>query len=455
MSNSLDHLRHRWHAARDLIHHYRQVFAHYWKEREQLTPQALLNLQEHEAEFLPAALSLQAKPVSPAARWVARTLMALVLVALLWSVLGTVDIIVNGQGKIVPSERTKTIAAVEIARVRAIHVSEGQAVRAGDLLVELDARASDSDKDKADASWQNARLTIARSQALLSAIANHSTPSLPALANVDADHWAQAQQHLQDQWRDYKAKLERLDSDIQRLSQTLPLVTRQARDYAELAKTNDVSQHAWLEKEQARVDVAGQLSNARNQRSALIAETRRTAQDAATEARRLLDDNLQDMRRASVHSEWMRLTSPVDGTVQQLTVHTVGSAVPAAQPLMQIVPRQHAIEVEAMLENKDIGFVQEGQSAHVKLDPFEYTKYGTLDGTVVHVSRDAIQDEKRGLLYSVLIRLQDSSMRIDGREIPLSAGMGASVEIKTGTRRVIEYVLSPLIQHSRESLRER
>lgn len=161
------------------------------------------------------------------------------------------------------------------------------------------------------------------------------------------------------------------------------------------------------------------------------------------------------MRRASVHSEQLRLVAPVSGTVQQLTVHTVGTAVPVAQPLMQIVPEQSVVEVEAFLENKDVGFVQEGQDAQVKIDTFEYTKYGTIPARVTHVSRDAIEDEKKGLIYSVMVTLDKTSIDVDGRKIKLSPGMSTTVEIKTGTRRVIEYVLSPLIQHARESLRER
>jgi len=129
--------------------------------------------------------------------------------------------------------------------------------------------------------------------------------------------------------------------------------------------------------------------------------------------------------------------------------------VPAAQPLMQIVPKQAMVEMEAFMENKDVGFVQAGQDAQVKIDAFEYTKYGTVPAKVSHVSQDAIQDEKRGLIYSVKVVLTQPSIDVDGRAVALTPGMSGSVEIKTGTRRVIEYVLAPLLQHGRESLHER
>jgi hypothetical protein len=169
----------------------------------------------------------------------------------------------------------------------------------------------------------------------------------------------------------------------------------------------------------------------------------------------LIAATLQDQRRAGEHSKLLKLVAPVSGTVQQLNVHTVGGVVPAAQPLMQIVPQEAAVEVEAFLENKDIGFVQVGQDAKVKIEAFDYTRYGTVPATVRHVSHDAIEDEKRGLIYASKIVLSRHTLAAEGRTLALAPGMSVTVEIRTGTRRVIEYVLSPLIRHQQESLNER
>ncbi|WP_139144720.1 HlyD family efflux transporter periplasmic adaptor subunit, partial [Janthinobacterium sp. HH100] len=163
----------------------------------------------------------------------------------------------------------------------------------------------------------------------------------------------------------------------------------------------------------------------------------------------------QDARRAGARGSLLRLTAPVDGTVQQLKVHTVGGVVPAAQALMQIVPRQGRLEIDAMLENRDVGFVQAGQAVAVKIDAFDYTKYGTVPAVVSSVSRDSIEDEKKGPVYAVRITLRQPSIVVDGRLVPLSAGMAVRAEIRTGTRRVVEYVLSPLVRHQKEALHER
>jgi hemolysin D len=445
-------LKYKLEAWRELFKRYRDVWRHFWQQRDAL---ALPDLKAHEAEFLPAALSIQTQPVSPLGRITAKVMMVLVLVLLVWSIVGDLDIIVNAQGKIIPGGYTKTISSTEIASVRALHVKEGQAVKAGHVLIELDARISDSERDKAVGDHETAWLQAQRSRALLQAIDSGKAPQLGSLASIDKARWEDATRHLQDQWQDYKAKLNRLDAEVMRYTQALPLAAQRARDYGELAKTHDVSEHAYLEKEQARIDLEGQLNDAKNQRQALIADTRKTAQEALNEASRVVASTTQDVQRANVHSELLKLTTPVDGTVQQLTVHTVGAAVPAAQPLMQIVPGQSTMEMEAFIENKDVGFVREGQPAQVKVDTFEYTKYGTVPAVVSHVSRDAIQDEKRGLIYSVKVAMTKPTLVVDGREVTLSAGMSGSVEIKTGTRRVIEYVLAPLLQHGRESLHER
>lgn len=468
----MDGVSHRLQAWRELWQRYKSHFQHFWQHRHQITPP---DLKSHESEFLPAALSLQTAPVSPATRWITRILIGIIAFVLLWSIFGRMDIIVNASGKIIPSERTKSIAAVETARVDKLYVEEGQTVSAGDPLIELDTRMSDRERDKAIGDRDVARLQIARSRALLAAIDANALQSMIGVDGIAQNRVADAEQHLQSQWRDYQTKRQRLDGEIARYSRQLPLIAQRAKDYKELAKNHDVSVHAWLEKEQDKAEIEGKLADATNQRNALVAETRKNAQDQLNEGLKFAASSDQDAERAIAHSDLLRLTAPVDGTVQQLTVHTVGGVVQAAQPIMVIVPKQNQVEIEAFIENKDIGFILEGQEAEVKVETFDYTKYGTIKGKVSHVSRDAIdpngtaaietlqnkdkqkkdQDKPKGAVYSVKVLLDQKGMNIDGREVPLTPGMSASIEVKTGSRRIIEYFLSPLIQHSRESLNER
>lgn len=465
--------RHRKEAFFELLERYKAVFAFWWERRDEIK---MPDLKADEAAFLPATLSLQATPVSPAGRLVAKLLMGLLLVLLLWSILGKMDIIVNGQGKIIAAGYTKTIAAVEVAKVVGLYVEEGQSVKAGQLLIELDSQGPQAEQNKAEGDRQLAFLQMERSKSLLQALASNKTPTLLPIEGVDVQHYQQEAAHLQDIWTDYTRKRARILSQIKRFGDALPLASQRAQDYEKLAKDRDVSVHSYLEKEQARIDLQGQLDDAKTQLAALTAETAKTAQDDLYQATRIWSGAVQDIKRAYAHTEQLRIVSPVDGVVQQLSVHTVGGVVPAAQPLMLIVPSAHTVELEAYVENKDIGFMKEGQSAHVKIDAYEYSKYGTLPAIVSHVSRDAVdfsgngtgqlankeQDNKKGgapgsqgLMYAVKVSLQNPKILVEGRALPIIPGMSGSVEIKTGERRIISYVLSPLITHTRESLNER
>lgn len=162
------------------------------------------------------------------------------------------------------------------------------------------------------------------------------------------------------------------------------------------------------------------------------------------------------MKKATQRQSLQRLTAPVAGTVQQLQLHTIGGVVEPAKPIMVIVPEDAGIEIE----NKDIGFVEEGQEAVVKLDAFPFTRYGTLTGHVVMISDDAVEQQSAAgqqprLIYTTRIRLEKDTMNVDGRDVHLSPGMATAVEVKTGTRKMIEFVLSPLMRMGTEAGRER
>lgn len=454
-------VRDRWNAYKELGARYAATWQYFWAQRDQLGSRLLT---EEEAEFQPAALAVQERPPSKTLRVIAGVLIVMVCSALAWSILGHMDIVVNATGKVVPSARVKTVAAIDTASVRALHVLEGQKVQAGQALVELDTAVSDAEHDKAMGDATEAVLQIARSQALIDGLKRRT--GAPTLADrqalrtrfgigVPSASWIAAQQHLQGQYLDYEAKRQRLSASIANLEEQLPLASQLAASYKALAATQDVAHNEYLIKEQARVQLIGQLQEARQQRAGLEAETLRQALEEIASARRSAQASMQDATRFGALQRMYTLKAPVDGTVQQLTAHTIGGIVPAAQPLMQIVPLGGPVEVEAFIENKDKGFVHEGQTAAVKIDTYDYTKYGTIPGRVSHVSQDAIEDEKRGLIYSVKVLLDRSELDVEGRPTRIAPGMAVNVEVKTGNRRIIEYVLSPLLRHTHEALNER
>lgn len=465
-----------WH---DLALRYIATFQRAWSLRKRMDGPSY---QRDEAEFLAAALALQRTPPSPAPRVAVWLISGFALLALVWATLGKVDVVASAMGKVVPSGLSKPIQAIETASVKYISVREGDAVRAGDVLIELDATATTADTDRITNEMIAARLLMLRAQAMLSAQRHGHLASLHA-TDIPAARLIDATRQLEGMLTEYQARLTRLDADIERrqaelhslqeairkLEKILPITIRLAEDFQDLQAGGYASRHAWMEKEQARLDQEGELATQKSrlaevraalretqsQRAALIAESRRQWMDAAEEGRQKAESLRQELLKASARNKLMQVIAPIDGTVQQLAVNTVGGVVTPAQVLMLLVPNDQPMEIDAQLENKDIGFVSAGQTVEIKVETFPYSRYGTLRGRVRHLSRDAINDDKVGLTYLAKIQLEKSSVEVNGRDIPLQAGMAVTAEINTGRRRVIEYLMSPLIEHVNESLRER
>jgi len=442
----------RFASALELVSVYRRSLSYHWARRGQLTRGGLT---AWEAEFSPPALAVEEKPVSPTLRLTAGVLVALVGTAVAWATFGRSDIVATAEGKVIPSGRSKVIASVDTATVRSIHVTEGQHVRAGDVLIELDGTPFEADRDKAKADERKARLQMACARAMLAALDGRQRPRLGPVEGLSPEELREGQTHLDGEYDDFVAKLARADTNVQYYAAALPLAAQRESIYSSLLQNRDVSTDAWLEKKQARIDLQGRLADAQSARNSLVAVTRRDSLDALAEASKAADGSREDAIHAGAHAGWLTLRAPEDGTVQQLSVHTLGGVVEAAQPLMVIVPSASRVEVEASISNKDIGFVQVGQRAAVKVAAFEYTKYGAVPGEVSFVSPDAIEGKDHELFYSIRILLDRRSITVEKRDVDLSPGMSVMADIKTGRRRIVEYVLSPLVRHGSESLRER
>lgn len=436
-----------------------------------------------ELQFLPAALEIQETPPSPIGRAITWSIVVLFLLAVIWACFGKVDIVAVAQGKVVPSDRTKVIQPLEIGTVSAIHVKEGQRVKKGDLLIELDATGTQADATRLGNEYGTTQAELARASALVHAMQTNRTPVAHWPKSTTTDVLAPQQQLLTSQWQQYQSRLSALDSEhsrrqselagteeqIKKLEATLPLVTERTESLKTLADKQLVARHDYLQLEQQRIEQSQDLASQKQHRQELIANLAQLKEQRKADAADALNKALADLTdakrrgqglnqesiKADQRNQLLSLTAPVDGVVQQLAVHTVGGVVTPAQPLMVIVPNEDSIEVEAVIDNKDIGFVHEGQQAEVKVGAFPFTKYGTLNAELIDVSDDAVQDEKRGLLFTARVLLEKNTMRIEDKLIHLSPGMAVTVEVKTGKRRLIEYVLSPLMQHVDESGRER
>ena len=429
-------------------------------------------------EFLPAVLEIQQIPPSPIGRALLWTILAAFTAAGLWATLGWVDIVATAQGKIIPSGYSKIIQPYETGVIASIHVQDGQTVKQGDVLIELDSTLNRADYDRAFNEYRATKVDAARLRALIKGRTTFEPP-----AGADGIYLALQQQLLRDQLAEYQAKiagaqhlvdqrqaaLEQTKENILRLEATVPMEIERAEAYKKLLEHEAVTKMDFLQAEGQRIDktqeLAGQkkkleqdrasLAEAEKHYRAMASEFQQTKQAELSALETKAASLAQEVTKAGQKAGLQRLTSPIDGVVQQLAVHTIGGVVTPAQQLLIVVPHDHPVEVEAQVENKDVGFVREGQPVEVKVETFQFTLYGTIPGHVLTVSDDAAPLEKIGLVYPTRVSMDRSTIQVDGKEVNLSPGMAVTVEIKTGQRRIIEYLLSPLLKSMKESLRER
>ena len=482
------------HPALELLARYRAVLAAAWRQRAELAGPSRL---ADEMAFLPAALSLQETPLHPAPRRLAWGLMLLFVLALAWSVIGQVDIVAVAPGRIIVSERTKVIQPLEAGVVKRVLVRDGDLVKAGQVLVELDATVAAADQASVREQLKAAVSEERRTGALLQLLAGQK-PLEQALRALRADTGQDARQDTgqdtgQDQaaieaqllaeWQDISAKLAKLDAEaarrqaeiatvqasIAKLEATVPMARAREDDFKKLVGEGFISGHATQDKTRERVELERDLATQRARlaealsaqketaqaRAAFQAETRRGLSERQAQAATKHQQFNADERKADQRQRLTQLTAPVDGVIQQLAVHSVGGVVTSAQPLMIVVPGSASVTAEVSIANLDIGFVNAGQTAEVKFETFPYTKYGTVPARVDVVTADAVTDEKKGSYYPATLTLAARDMLIDGKRVGLTPGMNITAEIKTGRRRIIEYLMSPVQRAGSESLRER
>jgi hemolysin D len=479
-----------------------------WRDRAKLGDGSK---HQNLAEFMPAALELQESPPNPLVRWLAWVLIALFVLTLIWACIGKVDVVSSAEGKIIPGSRVKQIQPLTKGFVKAIHVKEGQFVNQGDALIELDRTITAADQARMQQELHNASLNLAGAEALQSFLVSTSglttdpntnkntnvnnRLAMPPSMSTEIELKVHAaikpteteillhQQKTWEQWQQYQAQLSSLHSGlkkvqsekvgnqetIKKLQQTLPMITKRAQALESLYAKNMASEAEYLELEQQRIervqDLAAQqqmqqqlnaaINEAQQQINSLKADTLGKLLTQIADSRNQIATISEELVKATDMNDKQILYAPVSGYVQQLAINTIGGIVTEAQQLMIIVPEEESLEVQVMLGNQDVGFVQKDMAAEIKVHTFPFTKYGLIDATVTHISDDAIIDEKLGLVYTMHLKMHKSTIRVEAKDVKLIPGMAVTAEVKTAQRRVIEYFLSPLLRYKQESIRER
>jgi hemolysin D len=450
------------------------------KKAEKANPH--ISRKGDELEFLPAAVEVLETPASPAGRLLTILIAVMFTTAIIWSWFGEIDTVAVAQGKIIPGGRVKVIQPLEAGVVRAIQVEEGQRVAEGQVLIELDPTETGADEDRLSLDLMVAKLDQARLTAL---IVNPGNPAAAFAVDKDAgsvmreaarglmlaqaDEYRQSISTLEAEIRQQQAELGAAEARIAKFRDTAPLLRKRVEAWAYLAKKEYASRLRLTELQEQLVGRERDITIEERQisvvRESIGVLRRRIFERRASFASRNNTDLADAVRRVNgLENEVIKakdrlsrrvLRAPVAGTVQQLAIHTVGGVVQPAQQLMVLVPEGSKLEVEAMVLNKDIGFVQATQDAAIKIESFPFTKFGLIPGRVQQISADSVLDEKLGLIFPARIEMLKSRILVGSRWVALAPGMAVTVEVKTGKRRAIEFFLSPLMEYQDEALRER
>lgn len=430
--------------------------------------------------FSTEAIALQRQPPAPLARMVSLSICLIAATALVYACLAAVDVVVTAQGRVIPSGKSKVIQPLEAGVVRAIAVRDGQKVKAGEVLLELDTTTTAADRDRLQREFWEAEADVVRVTATLTGKTTPGfSPQVPKeiaanqramLESRLAEHRARTAALLAELARK-QAERDTAASSITQLRVSLPLVRKKLEMREDLARTGHLTEAGLIE---TKLELAGQerelavhesrlkesdagLQAARQQIAQAEAEFRSRASGELMEVSKKREAANQELIKASQRREFQILRSPIDGVVQQLAVSTIGGVVTQAQPLMTIVPDQAALEVEANVMNRDIGHVKVGQRVVNKLETFDFTRYGYIEGTVQWVGTDAVADSRLGPIYPIRIKLHaaETPTLVNGRKGIVTAGMNVTADLLTDERRLIEYFVAPLLRYRQEALRER
>ncbi|MEQ4673659.1 HlyD family type I secretion periplasmic adaptor subunit [Providencia vermicola] len=430
--------------------------------------------------FLPSHLAILKTPPSYLAMYVAITISFGIFIAVAWSYIGKLDIQATAQGKLIVSGRTQLIQAFELSRLQHIHVEDGQSVKQGDPLLTVNVLGVD--QDILSLNYQHS-FHVAEAlihQALLSQQPITKLPPFNQLTDIEQKS---ALESYQTQQAEFESLINEISNEMQ-----LNVVNQQARRnelnsinalmsnikkrldaHHSLTQKQLISQKEFLEQERElliakkeKITKQSELSTLLAQHHALIERQDRLKAQKKQE----WDDKYKQavFKQVSLQQELLKnqernqlevIRAPVDGTVQQLATYTLGAVLQPAQQLMVIVPNSHVQLAEIKILNKDIGFIHEGLKADVKIDAFPYTRYGTIDGEIISVSRDSTQDENLGLVFLGQIGLNKKELFVDGENIELTPGLSIVAEIKTDKRRIIDYLLSPINEYTSNAMREK
>lgn len=443
-----------------------------------------MSLQPADRDFITSPVADALQGARPEARWILWGTLGFVVVALIWAAFATLDEVTVAQGQVIPSSKIQVVQNLEGGIVSEILVHPGDTVKRGQALMRIDDKRFSSSYQEGDAKDGALRSRIARLEAEASL-----KPFVPPadLARERPDLVQQERDLYETRRHDFDAGLavlkrqteqrtqERaeMEARVDRLAHSYDLVEQELAMMRPAVEKAVVSRVELLRLERQANDLDGELKEARLAVPRLRAaeqEGRQKADQYVADFRAKASSELSDARaeQSVVSANKVALEdrldrtivrAPVAGTVKQVKVNTVGGVVQPGMDLVEIVPGDDALLVEARVRPADIAFLRPGLDAMVKLSAYDFSIYGGIDGVVEHISADAIVDDRPGVrpeaYYLVQVRTRHMSHEAHNTPIKILPGMQATVDIRTGRRTVLQYLLKPILRAKQSALRER
>jgi len=443
--------------------------------------------EKYEYEFLPAALEIEETPPSPLGKFVIWMIFLIIIIAVSWSILAETDKIAVARGKIVPVGKSKVIEPFADGVVKNVYVKEGQKVKKGQLLISLDSTIAAANVDELEKYLAILKLEEFLLKKQLTDIKPETVDELSRTSEFKSLTKAEIDYHLELQSTRYtefkekelmqnhiimqnEAELSIAKTILKKLNKKYKVIDKQTDMYKKLSAKGSISKQKWIDKNSeletlfhdikaqtidlTKIDY--QILESKRMLSLIYKQWRTENLREIVETEKKIRSARTELIRASRKLKLHNLYSPVDGIINQLEVTTIGETVIPGQSIITIIPENMPKLAEVQLPNKDIGFVHIGQKVELKLDTFPFHKYGVIEGKVIHISPDAIVDQKTGnLTYELFIKPDKNRIRVNDHYVNLTPGMMLTAEIKTGRRRIIDYFLDPIMKFKGKAFKER
>ena len=427
-------------------------------------------------DFLPAALEVQETPPSPIGRFILWSIVILLVIAIAWASLSKVDIVAATRGKLVVNELSRPVNSAVTAEIVEVLVKEGEHVEKGQSLIKLNSASLVAQLEENILQQKINRFHIARLELLYEHYLNRPAPLIlsdnfqlesPLLAQQIS---MQLQAEVEDDYNEKEvfklnqqiitAQIENYQIQKEMAENLLPIYREQYEALNSLYKKDMTSKDSLLEIQkkylEAKFTVNSADAKVKEMRANYAQIDAQIKSHVADKIREIEQEKIQRLNQNDILSAQQKqlealiaqyeLKAPIAGIVESLVYRDAGAAVEAPQELLKIVPEDEKLIAEVWVSNQDIGFLRRNQLAAVKIDTFDFTRYGWIEGKLLNISSDAIDDKDLGLVYKAVIELSTNHLIIDGQTIKLESGMSVSAEVKTGQRTVLSYLLSPMME---------